>query len=733
MRKLLNILAATVLVTTPAITVVSCKNKGKAQTGDKYKDPEVEKMPNGPLKSKILQTTLFSKMAIANRHENLNGYTPSTLQMLTRLPDSYKDKDGNLVDVDYYRGRYLNQKDGMPLNNMASNYDYMNILNNDLYNTENQTKAKLPGYSENDLLPAMPSLAANSNMLNYWYDGGPLSNYSIAKEILATQQGDARLHKTIKDAYNKAMFELPRTTYFYDLNMNYNPLATKDIKFDTTTNSNFVINGKKFATGKSFTTAQKSEEQDKLMVILQLILMTDMFTDRSQSKTYINQLNKFLPLSKDADGTFFGSILGAIYFQIFGSPTMPNNPNEKNPNYELAKKGVSVALSNLGATGNAKQEIEAKINNFFAQQAQIFSDLLLTKPMQDDLDLTKPEDQYKNRDAMWNGKTPKLSVTDLLFKKDSSSKSLAELFIEFGNEVNGWYTKATTEQQGEANNAIGTFLKVAGQVVTPGFKVVLQSMAKMMMLPANGDLGTLTINDMNQFVIALSQGILDNADSLTKVSQISWSDPNNQEQNQTEIAKLLTGSADPTKPAAGSFMDVAFTWFNDGTKPVRALLNKLYFDPNSETRKDLLAINNALYDYTNTLLLGENWFINNGKFLNENNMQYDLEYKGIGDADVATNLNLHEKWYVAKDGIKTYQDLNKAYLDALGNYDLDWFEKYDGLGNNYQKVNYKYTITWTNVNPGDDSHQYWVISNTQWFAKDSSGQWKHYYDVVQND
>ncbi|UNF61712.1 hypothetical protein [Spiroplasma poulsonii] len=81
---------------------------------------------------------------------------------------------------------------------------------------------------------------------------------------------------------------------------------------------------------------------------------------------------------------------------------------------------------------------------------------------------------------------------------------------------------------------------------------------------ANGDLGTLTINDMNQFVIALSQGILDNADSLTKVSQISWSDPNNQEQNQTEIAKLLTGSADPTKPAAGSFMDVAFTWFNDG-------------------------------------------------------------------------------------------------------------------------------------------------------------------------
>lgn len=131
--------------------------------------------------------------------------------------------------------------------------------------------------------------------------------------------------------------------------------------------------------------------------------------------------------------------------------------------------------------------------------------------------------------------------------------------------------------------------------------------------------------------------------------------------------------------------------------------------------------------------LGENWFINNGKFLNENNMQYDLEYKGIGDADVATNLNLHEKWYVAKDGIKTYQDLNKAYLDALGNYDLDWFEKYDGLGNNYQKVNYKYTITWTNVNPGDDSHQYWVISNIQWFAKDSSGQWKRYYDVVQND
>gem|GEM_PF-6368673 len=53
-------------------------------------------------------------------------------------------------------------------------------------------------------------------------------------------------------------------------------------------------------------------------------------------------------------------------------------------------------------------------------------------------------------------------------------------------------------------------------------------------------------------------------------------------------------------------MDLAFTWFNNSTQPVRALLNKLYFDPNSETRKDLLAINNALYDYSNTLLLGTN-------------------------------------------------------------------------------------------------------------------------------
>ncbi|WHQ37442.1 lipoprotein [Spiroplasma sp. SV19] len=731
MRKLLNILAATVLVATPAITVVSCRNKGNKQTSDKYKDPEVEKMPNGPLKQKILQTTLFSKMAIANRHENLNSYTPSILQMLTRLPDSYKDKDGNLVDVDYYRGRYLNQKDGMPLKNLTSTYDYMNILNNNLYNTENQTKSKIPGYSEHDKLPTMPTFAANNNMLNYWYDGGALSNYSIAKEILPTQAGDARVNSTITDAYNKAMFEMPRTTYFYDLNMNYNPLATKDIKFDTETNSNFVINGKKFATGQSFITAEKSEEQDKLMVILQLISMADMFTDRSQSKTYINQLNKFLPLSSDGDGTFFGSILGQIYYNIFGTPTMPNN--EKNPNYDMAKKGVSVGLTSLGATGNEKAAIEKKVNQFFDEQAQIFSDLLLAKPMADDLDLSKPEDQMKNRDAMWNGKTPKLQLADLLYKKDSSSKSLAELFVEFGNEVDGWYTKATVEQQGMANDAVGAFLAIAAQQVTPGFKVVLQSMAKMMKSPAIGGLGTLTINDMNKFVVSLSQGILDNKEALTKASQIPWSDPKKQEQNQTEIAKLLTGSEDPTKPAPGSFMDVVFTWFNDDTKPVRSLLNKLYFDPNSETRKDLLAINNALYDYTNTLLLGENWFINNGKFLNENNMSYDLEYKGMGDADVAANLNLHEKWYVPKAGINTYQDLNAAYLKALGNYDLDWFAKYDGLGNNYQKVNYKYTVTWTNVNPGDDSHQYWVISNIQWFAKDGNGQWKRHYDVVQND
>ncbi len=392
-----------------------------------------------------------------------------------------------------------------------------------------------------------------------------------------------------------------------------------------------------------------------------------------------------------------------------------------------------MALTNLGATGNEKQKIETRVNKFFDEQGQVFTDLLLTKPMQDDLDLTKPEYQYKNRDAMWNGKTPKLQLADLLFKKDSSLKSLAELFVEFGNEVNDWYTKATTERQGIANNAIGTFLTIAAQKVTPGFKVVLQSMVKMMMIPANGGLVTLTINDMNQFVIALSQGILNSADALRKVSQISWSYQNNQEQNQTEIAKLLTGSEDPSKPASGSFMDTALTWFNDGTKPVRSLLNKLYFDPNSETRKDLLAINNALYDYTNTLLLGENWFINNGKFLNENNMQYDLEYKGMGDADVATNLNMHEKLYVAKDDIKTYQDLNAAYLKVLGNNNLYWFAKYDGLGNNYQKVNYKYTITWTNVNPGDDSHQYWVISNIQWFTKDNGGQWKRYYDVVQND
>lgn len=733
MRKLLNILAATVLVTTPTITVISCKNKGKDQTGNKYKDPEVENMPNGPLKSKILQTTLFTKMAIANRHENLNAYTPSILQMLPRLPDSYKDKDGNLVDVDYYRSRYFNTKDGMPLNKLESAYDYMNILDTNLYNTEHQANLKIPKYFENDPLPTIPNFATNSNMLNYWYDGGALSNYSIAKEILPTQEGDSRLRKSVIDAYKKAMFELPQTTYFYDLNLNYNSLATKNIKFDTDTNSNFIINGQKFATGKSFVTAQKSEEQDKLMVILQLISMADMFTDRSQSKTYINQLNKFLSLSKDADGNFLGSILGAIYYNVLGTPTEPNDPNIPNPNYELAKKGVSLALSYLGTTANDKQEIATKVNDFFDKQLQVFNNLLLAKPMQPNLDLSKPEDQVKNRVAMFLGKTPNLHLADLLFKKDSSSKSLANLFIEFGNEVDGWYTKATAEQQSDSNNAVGAFLKIAAQQVTPGFKVILQSMAKMLLSKSNGGLGTLSINDINKFIVALSQGILNNADALTKVEQISWSDPNNQEQNQTEIAKLLTGSDDPTKPAAGSFMDVAFTWFNDKTQPVRSFLNKLYFDPDSETRKDFLAINNALYDYTNTLLLGDNWFINNGKFLNENEIQYDIEYKGTGDADVAANLDLHDKWYVAKDGIKTYQDLNVAYLKALGNYDLDWFSKYDGLGNNYQKVNYKYTVSWTNVNPGDDSHQYWVISNIQWFAKDSNGQWKRYYDVVQND
>lgn len=37
--------------------------------------------------------------------------------------------------------------------------------------------------------------------------------------------------------------------------------------------------------------------------------------------------------------------------------------------------------------------------------------------MQPGLDLNKPEGQYKNRDAMWNGKTPNLRLVDLLFKK----------------------------------------------------------------------------------------------------------------------------------------------------------------------------------------------------------------------------------------------------------------------------------------------------------------------------
>lgn len=48
-------------------------------------------------------------------------------------------------------------------------------------------------------------------------------------------------------------------------------------------------------------------------------------------------------------------------------------------------------------------------------------------------------------------------------------------------------------------------------------------------------------------------------------------------------------------------------------------------------------------------------------------------------------------------------------------------------------MHYKYKVTWMNINPGDDSHQYWVISNIQWFAKDISGQWKRYYDAIEND
>jgi hypothetical protein len=165
MRKLLNILAAATLVATPALTA-SCKTKTKA-VEDKYKDSSVENLPNGPLKSKILQTTLFTKLTIANRHENLNTYTPSMLQMLMRLPDSYKDKDGNIVDIDYYRGKYLNKNDGMPLTTLSSNYDYMNLLDNELYNTEKQTKKKIPDYSDKDPLPTIPNLAENSNMLNY--------------------------------------------------------------------------------------------------------------------------------------------------------------------------------------------------------------------------------------------------------------------------------------------------------------------------------------------------------------------------------------------------------------------------------------------------------------------------------------------------------------------------------------------------------------------------------------
>ncbi|WP_338989668.1 hypothetical protein [Spiroplasma endosymbiont of Seladonia tumulorum] len=730
MRKLLNILAAATLVATPALTA-SCKTKTKA-VEDKYKDSSVENLPNGPLKSKILQTTLFTKLTIANRHEILNTYTPSMLQMLMRLPDSYKDKDGNIVDIDYYRGKYLNKNDGMPLTTLLSNYDYMNLLDNELYNTEKQTKKKIPDYSDKDPLPTIPNLAENSNMLNYWFDGGPMSSYSTAKEILPTKCDDNRINQNIIDACNKAMFEMPRATYFYNLNMDYNPVATKDIKFDTSTNQNFLINNQKFETGGPFKTTQKSEEQDKLAIILQLILMADMFTDRSQSKANINQLNKFLALSKDSDGTFMGSILGAIYYQIFASPKLPNDPTKENANYIFAKFGVTKALQLLGKDNTERQAIQQKIDDFFTKQSQVFSDLLKVKPMKPELDLANPEDQYKNRDAMWNGKTPNLKLADLLFKKDDSTKSLAELFTDFGEYLDDLYTKADLERQREANNSISSFLTLAANKVTPGFKVVLQSMSKMMLSKSEDGLGTLSVNDINRFVVALSKGILQSSNALTEVSKLPWSEASDQEQNQTKIAQLLTGSDDPSTPAKSSFMDLAFTWFNDSAQPVRALLNKLYFDPNSETRKDLLAINNALYDYSNTLLLGANWNISNAK-LEENKLSYDIEYQGTGDADVAANLDLHQKWYVSKADIKTYQDLNAAYLNALGNHDLDWFMKYDGLGNNYQKVHYKYKVTWMNINPGDDSHQYWVISNIQWFAKDSSGQWKHYYDAIEND
>ncbi|MFX4056929.1 MAG: hypothetical protein EHV01_001125 [Spiroplasma sp. hy2] len=730
MRKLLNILAAATLVATPALTA-SCKTKTKT-VEDKYKDLSVENLPNGPLKSKILQTTLFTKLTIANRHENLNTYTPSMLQMLMRLPDSYKDKDGNIVDSDYYRGKYLNKNNGMPLTTLSSNYEYMNLLDNELYNTEKQTKKKIPDYSDKDRLPTIPNLAENSNMLNYWFDGGPMSSYSTAKEILPTKCDDNRINQNIIDACNKAMFEMPRVTYFYNLNMDYNPVATKDIKFDTSTNQNFLINNQKFATGGPFKTAQKSEEQDKLAIILQLISMTNMFTDRSQSKAYINQLNNFLALSKDSDGTFMGSILGAIYYQIFASPKLPNDPTKENANYIFAKFGLTKALQLLGKDNTEKQAIQQKIDDFFTKQSQVFSDLLAVKPMKPELNLANPEDQYKNRDAMWNGKTPNLKLADLLFKKDDSTKSLAELFTDFGEYLDDLYTKADLERQEEANNSISSFLTLAANKITPGFKVVLQSMSKMMLSKSEGGLGTLSVNDINRFVVALSKGILQSANALTEVSKLPWSEASDQEQNQTKIAQLLTGSDDPSTPAKGLFMDLAFTWFNDSAQPVRALLNKLYFDPNSETRKDFLAINNALYDYSNTLLLGANWNISNGK-LEENKLSYDIEYQGTGDADVAANLDLHQKWYVSKADIKTYQDLNAAYLNALGNHDLDWFMKYDGLGNNYQKVHYKYKVTWMNINPGDDSHQYWVISNIQWFAKDSSGQWKRYYDAIEND
>ncbi|APE75352.1 hypothetical protein [Spiroplasma citri] len=730
MRKLLNILAAATLAATPALTA-SCKTKAKSAE-DKYKDSSVENLPNGPLKSKILQTTLFTKATIANRHENLNTYTPSMLQMLMRLPDSYKDKDGNIVDIDYYRGKYLNKNNGMPLTTLSSNYDYMNLLDNELYNTEKQTKKKISDYSDKDPLPSIPNLTKNSNMLNYWYDGGPLSNYSIVKEILPTKCDDKRINQNIVDACNKAIFEMPRTTYFYNFNMDYSPMATKDIKFDTDTNQNFIINNQKFAAGGPFKTAQKSEEQDKLSIILQLISMADMFTDRSQSKTYINQLNKFLALSGDSDGTFMGSILGAIYYQIFASPKLPNDPTKENANYTFAKFGVTKALQLLRKDSTERQAIKQKIDVFFDAQSQVFSDLLAVRPMQPGLDLNKPEGQYKNRDAMWNGKTPNLRLVDLLFKKDASTKSLAELFTDFGEYLDDLYTKADVECQEEANNSISSFLKLAANVVTPGFKVVLQSMSKMMLSKSEGGLGTLSVNDINRFAVALSKGILQSANALTEVSKLPWSEATDQEQNQTKITQLLTGSDDPSTPTKDSFMDLAFTWFNDSTQPVRALLNKLYFDPDSETRKDLLAINNALYEYSNNLLLGANWNISNGQ-LEENKLSYDIEYKGTGDADVVANLDLHQNWYIPKSEIKTYQDLNAAYLNALGNRDLDWFMKYDGLGNNYQKVHYKYKVTWMNINPGDDSHQYWVISNIQWFAKDISGQWKRYYDAIEND